>query len=833
MRETPPWCLIEAWPNGGLDLPLNAKAWVPLAALAALLAVTEAAAKKAGACSPAPFGKETVYLRGTMNAWATLDSFAFRYRCDAYYLTVDLVGRQSFKIADQGWSDGRSFGGAPGTATALAVGATGLVPASAPGGAGDLSFAFEDPATLRLEVRAGSAMLAIGPVRFDDPAVPAVTDRIALSVQHDSRRVADKSPFGAVPAGTEVRFALSALPGIERATLVVEEQSIAGNQDRIEYRTLARLPLARDPGPGRDRWEGRHAFFTPGIYGYYFEIEAAGRKFVYQNNRDMVFWTREQGSNGQGTIEPHSAGSVIRRFRHTVHARDFQVPSWAQDAIYYYIFPDRFRNGDPSNDPRPFQSSAQWEAVEFHDNWLDHPWRPGSGDGSDGFGTNDFFGGDIAGIIEKLDYIAGLGANALYITPLFLAASNHKYDTADYRRIDPAFGSNSDFERLTAEAAKRGLRILVDASLNHSGRDSLYFDRFGRFPGIGAFEGGRIRPDSPYADWYRFNPGEADPDRRYTGWAGARDLPELNKHSRAFRQFAFGSPDSIMKLWLDKGASGWRMDVAPWVPDDFWAEWRAAIKAHRPDALLVAETWFDASKYFRGDSFDSTMNYIFRDTALNYAAGIKAARLVHNVELIRELYPRQSLNASMNLLSGHDTARSLHLLGYEGPHSGPEAEALAKRRLALAFFFQMTFPGAPAIFYGDEVGATGGDDPYNRVGYPWADRGGRPDLDLLGQVKALTRLRNSHPVLRRGTLGAPLHVDDHVLVLLRRDGPDWAVVGMNNALDARTVTVTLPDDLDPSRLVDALGGTVARADGRSLTIEVPALYGRVLIARTD
>ncbi|MCB1602935.1 MAG: hypothetical protein KDI66_23170, partial [Xanthomonadales bacterium] len=185
--------------------------------------------------------------------------------------------------------------------------------------------------------------------------------------------------------------------------------------------------------------------------------------------------------------------------------------------------------------------------------------------GSDARHNNDFFGGDLQGLIDKLDHVQALGANVLYLTPVFQAASNHKYDTADYHRIDPAFGTNADFTRLTREAARRRIRVVVDTSLNHTGADSRYFDRYGNFGGQGAYSGSVIRADSPYASWYRFDPTQVDPDKRFTGWVGVTDLPELDKASPAWRDFAYRAPDSVTKRWLDAdaGAAGWRMDVAP------------------------------------------------------------------------------------------------------------------------------------------------------------------------------------------------------------------------------------------------------------------------------
>ena len=670
-----------------------------------------------------------------------------------------------------------------------------------------------------------AGLLAAGASASDK--VTAVTDPIALSLRHNSRLLADKSPFGAITAGRTVRFQVSALPGVSQATLVIEKRRLEGNQDLLDYTELARVALTKTAQAGKERWQGQFQFKEPAIYGYYFEVRVGAHHYIYQNNDQQVYWTREKGTNGLGGVQARSdTPQAIRRYRQTVYASDFVVPDWAQDAVYYYIFPERFRNGDPGNDPKPGRDRYQDHSVELHPKWLDKPWKPG--DGSDSAYNNDFFGGDLAGIIDKLDYIAELGANTIYMTPVFTAASNHKYDTADYHNIDPHFGSNADFTRLTTEAAKRGLRVIPDTSLNHVGSDSIYFDRFGNYPPAGAFAGGKIRSDSPYASWFSFDASQRDPDKQYKGWVGVLDLPELNKASPAFRHFAYGADDSVMKLWLDRGAAGWRMDVAPWVPDDFWREWRQAIKRHKPDALTIAETWFDASKFFLGDSFDSTMNYIFRNTVLDYANGGDAKALYPNIELMREAYPPQAFYALMNLLSSHDQARALHHFGYLDGTTEPATIARAKQRLRLAVFFQMVFPGAPSVYYGDEVGVTGGEDPYNRATYPWADLGGRPDTALLADFKRLIKLRKDHAVLRRGALDAPLLLDEHLIVLLRQHEGRWALTATNNAEHALVATVALPAGLANAAFTDALTGQTVRAANGKITLTVPALFGSVL-----
>lgn len=772
-------------------------------------------------CQPSPLGDTTLYLRGAMNNWAAQDDSAFQYNCDAYYLNVKLDAVHDFKIGDAAWDDsitiGRNASGDPQT-----------------GAKSNLRLTFAGEQTLKLVFANGQPSLTLGPQTFVDPNARTVTDPVALSMEFDSRALAHKKPFGAVVAGTSIDFSVSALPGASKVTLVLEKRRLEGNQEVLEYLEIARIPFVKNPStqaPGpREIWSGSYKFDSVSVYGYWVEVEIGGATYVVQNNRDPIFWTREKGSGGVGVVDfKPKTNRSIRRLRQTVFAANFKVPDWAPDVVYYYIFPDRFRNGNVANDPRPGVASYHDHKVELHTNWHDKPWVPGTGDGSDAHYNNDFFGGDLEGIIQKLDYIKELGANTIYMTPIFKAASNHKYDTADYKQIDPGFGTDADFVRLTTEAAKRGIRVIPDTSLNHTGSDSVYFNRFSNHGSDGAFQGGKINPQSPYADWYQLDAKQNDPAKQYKGWSDVADLPELNKASKGWRNYAFAATDSVMTTWLDRGAAGWRMDVVPWVPDDFWRAWRSAIKQHRPDALTVAETWFDASKYFLGDMFDSTMNYIFRNAVLEYAAGGKARSLYPNIELMREAYPPQAFYALMNLLSSHDQARALHQFGWHADTTDAKAIAEARQRLKLAVLFQMTFPGAPTVYYGDEVALTGGDDPYNRATYPWADQGGKPDADMLATFKQLIGLRNQHAVLRRGTIEAPIFLNDHAIVLLRRYGRQLALTATNNSTIEQTVTVKIPADLQGAHWTDALGATKFVISNGELTMTLPALFGAVLL----
>jgi glycosidase len=771
-------------------------------------------------CQAAPQAVPPMYLRGTMNGWTAQEDFEFVWDCNAFYLNVKLQGEHEFKLADAKWQAQSSWS-VPDRKIATAPNAIALLPDKPNGPSTKLTFSGAH--TLRLSLLGGHALLELLPQTFVDPRQVAVTNPVALSLRHHSRELAYRQPFGAVPQHQTVNWSLKALPGVERATLVLDVRRLEGNQKILEYRNLARINMKRSQAGSHELFKASHRFKDKAIYGYWFEVTIDGVQYVYQNNSEAIYWTQEKGSGGLGQVSPApDQERRIRRFRMTVFDPAFQVPQWAQDAVYYFIFPDRYRNGNPANDPKVGERKYQNHNIEVHANWFDKPYKPGTGDGSDVHYNNDFFGGDLEGIIQKLDDIQDLGANTIYMTPVFKAASNHKYDTADFHEIDPAFGTNADFTRLTQEAAKRGIRVIADASLNHVGSDSKYFDRFGNFKSQaqGAFTHNQIQANSPYASWFTLDPTQPDPEKQYKGWVGLADLPELNKKSPGWRQYAYGDKDSVTRKWLKVGASGWRMDVAPWVPDDFWREWRKAVKQTKPDAVTIAETWFDASKYFLGDTFDATMNYVLRNAILDFANGSDARSLAANLEHLREAYPPQAFHALMNLLSSHDQARALHVLG--GPlGASPEALQKAKQKLRLATAVQMSLPGSPTVYYGDEVGVTGGDDPYNRMTYPWADLGGQPDLALRADFKALLKLRQDKQVLRRGVLNAPLVSTASSLVLSRQTATEQVLMAFNNSEKIQTHTIKTPSFLLRKQGAFWWGNGAVTFQGQQMTVSIP------------
>jgi len=586
----------------------------------------------------------------------------------------------------------------------------------------------------------------------------AVETSIDLArVYFNSRDTACRNPYGAVVQGTPVTLNFRAKTGdLTAVNLVLTKKTVFGNNDNQKNTKISNLPMRLSTNlGGQDVFTATVSLPDIGVYGYYFELSKGDAdKLVYGNNFDNVDipYVQVKGTGGFGRVT--MADGPKWPYVLTVFTNAYPAPAWSSNMVIYYIFPDRFRNGNKANDPivgvRKFYGQKE---IEFHTNWWDpYPWVPGrkdqNGNKHDKEYCNDFYGGDLDGIIEKLDYLADLGVNVIYINPIFQAPSNHKYDTADYLKVDESFGDLATFEKLVAEAKKRGIRIVLDTSLNHCGSDSVYMDRYGKYPGLGAFKNEQVQTNSPYFSWFTFTPKAKDADHAYSQWANPT-LATL-KEVDGWKDFAYRASNSVTKYWLSKGIGGWRMDVTPWKSDQFWREWRAEIMKSYPDAVTFAEVWFDASKYLLGDMYDSTMNYIFRSAAITLVKGGGADKAGDALAMMSENYPAPAFNRCMNLISSHDLPRLAYEIGYT--KYGTNWSAF-RSRVELAMALQFTFPGAPTIYYGDEIGMTGGPDPDNRGPYPWADTGAPyGDPAFIDVVKGLSKLRASVPALSQGTL---------------------------------------------------------------------------------
>ena len=613
-----------------------------------------------------------------------------------------------------------------------------------------------------------------------------------METYFDPRDTRCKTPFGAAPCSAEVRFTLfdDAFCGCE--LLVYRE--FAGAED------VCPLPPA----------EGGFA----GVYTAPGEGELCWYAFR------LTRWDGTLSYLGKNGLQPDRDGA--ERWQLTVY-EDTGTPDWFGRGVTYQIFPDRFRRtGTPDVSG---MVGRRW----LHESWDDQPvFRPDE----DGQITNrDFFGGSLAGITEKLDYLQSLSVTTLYLNPIFEAASNHRYDTADYRAIDPLLGDEEAFRTLCREAHKRGMRVMLDGVFNHTGSRSRYFNADGFYPELGAAQS----QDSPYYDWYSFHPWPTD----YDAWWGVKTLPAVNEQRPAYRQFIFKGEDSVVRHWLRCGADGWRLDVADELPGDFIAGIRRAIEDEKPDGYLLGEVWEDGSnkvaysqrrRYLLGRETHGLMNYPLRTALLRWLGGGDAAEFRESMETLRANYPPAAFYGAMNFLGTHDTPRILTLLGAEHIPAAKEERAafalspaqLARGRvkLRLAGMLLYGFPGSPTLFYGDEAGMQGFEDPLNRGTYPW----GREDTGLLDFFRALGRLRKERRSLQSGSL-TYIYAQGGGLVITREHEGETTMVALNAGDEALTLTLPWPR----GTAEDGLTGQRFLAVNGQLRLSLPPLDGVVLI----
>jgi len=451
-----------------------------------------------------------------------------------------------------------------------------------------------------------------------------------------------------------------------------------------------------------------------------------------------------------------------QRWQLTCYPAAFDTPQAFAGAVMYQIFPDRFFQGAPCD------AAGKLEPYWLHEQWGETPnFRP---DSRGEVLNNDFFGGNLDGVRQKLEYLQSLHVQVIYLNPICMAFSNHRYDTADYKRVDPLLGTAEDFSALCRDAHNRGMKVILDGVFSHTGSNSVYFDREGVF-GNGAYR----NPDSPYHSWYDF---QEYPDK-YTCWWNFKTLPCVKEMDPRYLDFVVRAQDSVISYWLGLGADGFRLDVADELPDEFIALFRARVKELNPEAIVLGEVWEDASnkisygirrRYFSAGELDSVMNYPFRDAILAFLSGGDSAQFRKTVLEIAEHYPAPVLHCLMNSLSTHDTARILTLLGdpFQGSKEekehrflSPEQRTLAVAREMAAAVLQFTLPGAPSIYYGDEVGLEGYEDPLNRRCFPW----GKEDGTLLDFYRLLTGLKTTYTALKQGEirfLPSPVGVIDFV-----------------------------------------------------------------------
>ena len=445
-----------------------------------------------------------------------------------------------------------------------------------------------------------------------------------------------------------------------------------------------------------------------------------------------------------------------------------KTPQWLRDAIFYQIFPDRFAKSEKVKKPANIQD------------WNSPPTSHG------------FKGGDLVGVIENLDYLQKLGITAIYFNPIFASASNHRYHTFDYYKIDPILGSEKNFDTLVQELHKRDMKIVLDGVFNHASRGFFQFNHI--------LECG---PDSPYIDWftikeYPLNAYQGNPN--YQCWYDLPALPEFNTDNPEVRDFLF----DIAKYWLEKGIDGWRLDVAFCIDDDsFWQEFRSIVKSINPDAYITGEIMWDASRWLKGDQFDAVMNYLLTFGVWGYIGGkdfnmdilgtwvdefntgffeFSLEKFAENSEKLLQMYPRENVMAQLNLIDSHDTPRFLEMVGGR------------KDLLYMAYFFIFTYPGAPCIYYGDEIGLQGAGDPDCRRSFPWDKT--QWDKELLEKFKELIQLRKNHSALR-AEFYKVLLAKNNLLIYQRKNTDENLLIIINRSENSHSIELTI-ETMNPS-----------------------------------
>ena len=527
---------------------------------------------------------------------------------------------------------------------------------------------------------------------------------------------------------------------------------------------------------GFQRWTVTLVPEKPGIYWYTFHMKGDG-------------WDRVYGRDEHN--RPICDSAFPPAWQITAYAPEQRIPEGWAGGFIYQIFPDRFFRSGEQTRPEG-KEYATFRRPEELPTWQRQP----NGD----LDTTDFYGGNLKGIEEKLDYLADLGVTALYLNPIFEAYTNHRYDTGNYEKIDPLLGSEEDLRNLCDAAHEKGIKIILDGVFSHTGDRSLYFNRYGDYPGVGAYQS----KESPYYSWFKFKEWPED----YESWWGIRLLPEVEESNPEYLEYITGN-NGILRRWLRVGADGWRFDVADELPDVFLDRARRAIKEEKAEALFLGEVWEDASnkiaygqrrRYLLGEQLDSVMNYVLKEAVLSLLLEGDGEVFGEKIGSMAENYPPCALHCAMNLIGTHDTPRILTLLtGRELPKEmkdqiemtfSDEEKTLAKQRLKIADALLFTLPGIPSVYYGDEAGARGGQDPLNRLFYPW----GKEDGELRDYVKKLGKIRKNQRVLRHGDIEF-LQTGRGLVLYRRRDGENPSLTVAVNCDGAEKV-LSLPFGTD-------------------------------------
>ena len=524
-----------------------------------------------------------------------------------------------------------------------------------------------------------------------------------MSIIYDSWMESHKKPFGALEIGEDININIEAISDVKEIYLILETNEDIKKEIKMENKSNGIFTI------------DKYKFEKENIYFYYF-------KSIEGETLDVKYYGKSYDCGE--CVEYHDI-NYINKYQITV-SRKTESPKWFKEGILYHIFVDRFNRTGKINNPK--------KNSFIYANWEDTPMYIKNKENE--VIRWDFHGGNLKGIISKLNYLKGLGVTVIYLSPIFKSQSNHKYDTGDYKTIDPMFGDEEIFKELIYKASKKGINIILDGVFSHTGDDSIYFNKYGNYDSLGAYQS----KNSKFFSWYNFK----DYPNEYDCWWGVKSLPNVNETENSYMDYIIRDKDSVIKKWMNYGVKGWRLDVVDELPSKFLETLKKETLNIDNESVIVGEVWEDASnkisyserrKYFLGNQLNGVTGYVFKNIVVDFLKGNVNSQTVYNRFMtIKENYPKDAFKSNLNLLGTHDTRRILTELNEE------------KELLKLAVFIQMTFEGVPYVYYGDEAGLIGETDPDNRRTYPWENE----DKDILNFYKKIIKERKNNKLLSSG-----------------------------------------------------------------------------------
>ena len=604
---------------------------------------------------------------------------------------------------------------------------------------------------------------------------------MALKIYYNPLDTACKSVIGAVSQNETVRFNVFLRnPNNEmlwQASYQTETRETPLKENCLAPSNNAFLLLKRD---GQDV---QSYLMEKTAYGWSISISIAEIGLFF-----YAFSIEGEGFVSRGDLEMGDISQQPNYFLLTVYANDYQTPDWFKGGVMYQIFPDRFFKIGTTPDIKGRVFRADWGGTPSY-----KPNENGK------VLNNDFFGGNFKGIQSKLPYLKELGVTVVYLNPIFEAASNHRYDTSDYMRVDPVLGTEEDFANLVNAGKEIGISFILDGVFNHTGDDSVYFNKYGHYPSLGAYQS----TNSPYYSWYTFT----EFPHKYESWWGIDILPQVNEKSKEYQDFIFGEK-GVLRKWLQFGIGGYRLDVADELPDFFLKNLRKSVKKGNPEAIIIGEVWEDASdkiayserrEYLQGYELDSVMNYPLKEAIIQYVLSENALTLLRCIRALIDHYPKQTLDCLMNILGTHDTSRILTVLGGIICHNKDEmsspnaylsenAKEKAIQKLKIAAVLQYTCPGVPCVYYGDENGMEGHIDPFCRRCFNWDNR----NEELFAFYKKLGEIRERNKEIFKDGEFKEISTSGGLLIFARKNTHGTIYVVLNNS--SKSFSLDLPEN---------------------------------------